>query len=62
MRGRGEVGVPRNIMRALCAVIRLDHLKLASYGPAENDLRLLSSLVLSSGLGTRLTVEVPEIR
>ena len=31
--GGGEVGVPRNIMRALCAVIRPDHFKFASYGP-----------------------------
>ena len=32
--GGGEVGVPKNIMRAHCAVIRLDHFKFASYGPA----------------------------
>ena len=30
------MGVPRNIMRALCAVIRPDHLKFASYGPVFN--------------------------
>ena len=28
------MGVPQNIMRALCAVIRPDHFKFASYGPA----------------------------
>ena len=28
------MGVPQNIMLALCAVIRPDHLKFASYGPA----------------------------
>ena len=28
------MGVPRSIMRALCAVIRPDHFKFASYGPA----------------------------
>ena len=27
------MGVPRNIMRALCAVIWPDHFKFASYGP-----------------------------
>ena len=27
------MGVPQNIIRALCAVIRTDHLKFASYGP-----------------------------
>ena len=27
------MGVPQNIMRALCAVIRPDHFKFASYGP-----------------------------
>ena len=26
--------MPQNIMRALCAVIRPDHSKFASYGPA----------------------------
>ena len=31
--GGGEVGVPKNIMRALCVVIRPDHFKFASYGP-----------------------------
>ena len=30
--GGGEVGVPQNIMRALCAVIRPDQFKFASYG------------------------------
>ena len=30
----GKVGVPKNIMRALCAVIRPDHFKFASYGPS----------------------------
>ena len=34
--GGGEVGVPQNIMRALCAVIRPDHFKFASYGPVLN--------------------------
>ena len=29
----GEVGVPQNIMRALCAVVRPDQFKFASYGP-----------------------------
>ena len=29
---RGKVGMPQNIMRALCAVIRPDHFKFASYG------------------------------
>ena len=29
------MGVPRNIMRALCAEIRPDHFKFASYGPVE---------------------------
>ena len=38
--GGGEVGVPQNIMRALCAVIWPDHFKIASYGP---DLSLLHS-------------------
>ena len=28
------MGVPQNIMRALCAVVRPDHFKFASYGPA----------------------------
>ena len=28
-----KVGVPQNIMRAHCAVMRPDHLKFASYGP-----------------------------
>ena len=32
--GRREVGVLQNIMRALCAVIQLDHFEFASYGPA----------------------------
>ena len=27
------MGVPQNIMCALCAVIRPDHFKFASYGP-----------------------------
>ena len=27
------MGMPQNIMRALCAVIRPDHFKFASYGP-----------------------------
>ena len=31
--GGGEVGVPQTIMRALCAIIRPDHFKFASYGP-----------------------------
>ena len=31
--GGGEVGVPQNIMRALCAVIWPNHFKFASYGP-----------------------------
>ena len=33
--GGGEVGVPQDIMRALCAVTRPDHFKFASYGPAQ---------------------------
>ena len=32
--GGGGVGMPQNIMRALCTVIRPDHFKFASYGPA----------------------------
>ena len=28
-----QLGVPQNIMRAHCAVIRPDHFKFASYGP-----------------------------
>ena len=31
--GGGEVGVPQKIMHALCAVIRPDQFKFASYGP-----------------------------
>ena len=31
----GEGGVSQNIMRTLCAVIRPDHFKFASYGPAH---------------------------
>ena len=34
--GGGEVDMPRKIMRALCAVIRPDHFKFASYGPARD--------------------------
>ena len=30
-----EVGVTQNIMRALCAVVRPDHFKFASYGPGQ---------------------------
>ena len=33
--GGGEVGVPQNIMRALCVVIRPNHFIFASYGPVE---------------------------
>ena len=29
----GEMGVPQNIMHALCAVMRPDQFKFASYGP-----------------------------
>ena len=29
------MGVPQNIMRALCAVMRPDHFKFASYGPGN---------------------------
>ena len=29
----GAVGVPQDIMRALCAAIWPDHFKFASYGP-----------------------------
>ena len=29
------MGVPQKIMRAHCAVIRPDHFKFASYGPAK---------------------------
>ena len=29
----GEVGMPKDIMRVLWAVIRPDHFKFASYGP-----------------------------
>ena len=32
--GGGKVGVPQNIMHTLRAVIRMDHFKFASYGPA----------------------------
>ena len=31
--GGGEVGVPQNIMHAVCVVIRPDHFMFASYGP-----------------------------
>ena len=31
------MGVPQNIMRALCAEILLDHFKFASYGPVLGD-------------------------
>ena len=30
------MGVPQNVMRALCAVIRPDHFKFASYRPGLN--------------------------
>ena len=33
------MGVPQNIMRALCAVIRPDHFKFASYGPAVRNIQ-----------------------
>ena len=31
------MGVPQNIMRALCAIIRTDHFKFASYRPVHNN-------------------------
>ena len=31
-----EVGVPQNVMRVLCAVIRPNHFKFASYGPVSD--------------------------
>ena len=46
--GGGEVGVPQNIMRALCAVIRPDHFKFASYGPVCLALLALCRCTLSS--------------
>lgn len=36
MEGAREVGVPQNIMCALCIVIRLDYFKFASYRPAAS--------------------------
>ena len=42
------MGVPQNIMRALCAVIRPDHSKFASYGPA---LHALSGKLFKRALG-----------
>ena len=41
--GGREVGVPQNIMRALCAVIWPDHFKFASYGPVLGGHLLTSS-------------------
>ena len=35
MWGWGEVGKPQNILRAICAVIRPDHFKFASYGTVQ---------------------------
>ena len=41
------MGVPQNIMRALCAVIRPDHFKFASYGPDNRTVKLSFLAVLS---------------
>ena len=43
------MGVPQNVMHALCAVIRPDHFKFASYGPA-----ITAPQICNSGWGTRL--------
>ena len=40
----GKVGVPKN-MRALCAVIRPDHFKFASYGPVYLNTSALSTFI-----------------
>ena len=44
--GRGGVGVPQNIMRALCAVVRPDQFKFASYGPDKHSDNYLSIIHL----------------
>ena len=44
MGGGGEVGVPQNIMHALCAVIRPNQFKFASYGPVKTNVASFPAL------------------
>ena len=62
--------MPQNIMRALCAVIRPDHLKFASYGPDLgcygghlSVLQLISSHVIEKiqEIGEKLRAELRRV-
>ena len=49
------MGVPQNIMRALCAVMQPDHFKFASYGP---EVSFITSVCLfGSARNSRQNVE-----
>ena len=46
--GEGRRGIPQNILRALCATIRPDHFKFASYRPEWSGFQKVAVLLLLS--------------